>query len=423
MAKKPSAWEKAVTLPEPLPSGQAARPPAGVLGQGDHDVFGPPGLARGADREAGLGHRLLPRRQAGQGADHRHGEFVEGEDGAGREARQHHHRLAADGAEAERLARLQRHAMHQHARRRQAREDAVGDVAGALRGAARHHHQVGHVQRLAQGGFQRRLVVAEDAHGQRLAAVLGDGGGEDGGVAVVDPAHRQRLAGRDQLVAGREDGDAGAAHHRHGRQPGGGQHADLPAGDEGAGPQHRLAAGDVAAGIGHRLPGDGRAAHQHHGALRAFLGLGLLDHDHGIGAARDDAAGGDGRRRARGDRDAGRHAAGQQLGVQPQPARRRLGGAEGIGGAQREAIHRGAVEGRRIGGGGDRHRHHPAERGAERHGFGRQRGEVDGGMEARGGHLGGDDVEELLLPGGAADTLKQIGVCQGSHASIWVPAS
>ncbi len=53
--------------------------------------------------------------------------------------------------------------------------------------------------------------VAGDAEVKRLAAGLGRQGAQAGGVAVVDLPRRRLLARLEQLVAGREDGDDGAA--------------------------------------------------------------------------------------------------------------------------------------------------------------------------------------------------------------------
>jgi hypothetical protein len=180
---------------------------------------------------------LLPRRQSRHRAQHRHSEFVEGEDGAGRKARQHYDRLLARDREAKRLAGLQRHAMHENARRGQRGQDAMRDIARALARAARHHDHVGARQCIAQRRCEHVRIVPEDAHRQRLAAILADRGAEDRGVAVGDAPGRQGRAGRVQLVAGRDHGHDRAAHHRHLAPARGGQHADLAAGDLRTGPQ------------------------------------------------------------------------------------------------------------------------------------------------------------------------------------------
>ena len=388
---------------------EGAQPALRRLRQRDHDVFG---AAQFAGRAHGQrrGHlRLLPRRQAGQRADHRHHEFVEGEDSAGREARQHHQRHPPHGREAQRLARLERHAVHDHARRAQTREDAVRHIPRALAGAARHHDQVGALQRIAHRRFERRFLVAEDAHRHRHTAVLGHGGAEDRGVAVGDAARRQRRAGRDQLVAGRDHRHARSAHHWYVREAGGGEHADLAARDHRAGAQQRLPARDVAAGEADELAGRHGALQQHGRAVRRVVELRPLDHRHRIGAARDHAAGGDGGGGAGGDLDPLRDAAGEQFRIQPQPHRRALRRRGGIRRAQRETIHRGPVEGRRIRRRDDGFRDHAAEAGRKRHPHGGKRVQVQGGAEAARRFLGGDDLEELFLPRGAAHAVQQVG--------------
>ncbi len=89
--------------------------------------------------------------------------------------------------------------------------------------------------------------------GDRLAAGLGDGGGDDRAVAVVDlrrlaalrpapPARRRSRAPRPAAAAPRRP--------RRGRS---GQHADLARADARAAAQQRLAARDVGAGIGDEL--------------------------------------------------------------------------------------------------------------------------------------------------------------------------
>ena len=73
------------------------------------------------------------------------------------------------------------------------RDDAVGDVARALRGAARQHQHVARLKRLAHRGFELRLVVGNGAEKHRLAAVLADRRGDDRAVGVVDRGRAQRL--------------------------------------------------------------------------------------------------------------------------------------------------------------------------------------------------------------------------------------
>ena len=81
--------------------------------------------------------------------------------------------LPSRDREAERLAGLERDAMHEHAGRAEPRHDAMREIARALRGAAREHDHVAIAQRVAHGGFERGLIVRKCAERHRLAARLG----------------------------------------------------------------------------------------------------------------------------------------------------------------------------------------------------------------------------------------------------------
>ena len=107
------------------------------------------------------------------------------------------------------------------------RDNAMGEVARTFGRAAGKHHHVAARKGGAHGAFERRLVIGEGAERHRLAARLGHGGGDDRAVAVVDAGRRQWRAGRDELVAGREHGDARPPHHRDLREPARREHADL----------------------------------------------------------------------------------------------------------------------------------------------------------------------------------------------------
>ncbi len=74
----------------------------------------------------------------------------------------------------------------------------------------------------------------------------------------------------------------------------------------------------------------------------------MLDHHHRIGAARNDAAGRDRRRRAGQDLDRGRDAAGDDFGIEREPLARAVAGACRIGRADGKTIDIGAVERRRV---------------------------------------------------------------------------
>ena len=66
------------------------------------------------------------------------------------------------------------------------RDDGVREIARALRRAAGEHDHVAALQRLAHGGFERRLIIGERAVRDRLAAGFGYGCRKDRAVAVVD---------------------------------------------------------------------------------------------------------------------------------------------------------------------------------------------------------------------------------------------
>ena len=118
----------------------------------------------------------------------------------------------------------------------------------------RQHHDVAGLERAAHGQFERDFFVRKRAERHRLAAGFDDRGGDDGAVAVIDAAGPQRPAGLDQLIAGREHGDARAAHHVDRRKTARREHADLARADLRAAAQQRFAARDVGAGIGDELP-------------------------------------------------------------------------------------------------------------------------------------------------------------------------
>ncbi len=110
-------------------------------------------------------------------------------------------------------------------------------------------------------------------------------------------------------------------------------------------------------------------------------------------------------------------AADDHLGIETQAYRHRVAGARGVGGPQRKAVHIGAVERRHV----DRRRHvmgeHAGERRREHDRLGRQRRELDMARETRGGLLGRDYLEELLLPGGTADGGEQMRACPHPNLS------
>ena len=286
-------------------------------------------------------------------------------------------------------------------------DGAVAQIARTFRGAAGEQHDVASGEPVGDEALQHALLVGADAEGDRHSARLGDRGGEDRGVRIVNPAGPDRLSRRHDLVAGRDDRDQRPAPHLDRGEPDRRQHADLARGQHLAGAQHRLAAGEVAAGKGDELAGDRRAAHRdcRNAAFAVAIavdGLGVLDHDHRVGAARRHAAGGDQGRGARLDGEVGCHAGGQDFRVQREDFGRSLAGADGVVGAHGKAVDTGAVEPRRVDFGDDRARQHPAQCLRQRHGLAAERLQPQMAVKPRHRLVAADDVEKLLLPRQAA---------------------
>ena len=307
---------------------------------------------------------------------------MEGEHRRGREARQDHHRLAVADREAERLSGLQGDAVGDDPGRAEAGDEPVRQIARALRGAAGEDDHVAVGEGAPDRGVERRLLVGTSAVEHRLAAVLGDRGAYDRAVAVVDRRRTERQARRDELVAGREHADAGAAMDRDRRKAAGGEHADLARADHRAAPQQRLAPGDVGAGKADELARRRGAAHLDCRPVRCRDGLGVLDHHDGVGAARDRPAGRDRRRGAAGDRKTRGDAAGDHLRVEGERRRRARASAREIGGANGEAVDARAVEGRHVERRRDVLRNDAPERVGERHGFAPERPRPQRRLEA-----------------------------------------
>jgi hypothetical protein len=271
---------------------------------------------------------------------------------------------------------------------------------GALRGAAGEHDDVTGFQRRAHRQFERDVFVGERAERHRLTAGFDDRGGDDGAVAVIDAGGRQRPAGLDQFVAGREHGDARAPHHVDGSEPARREHADFARADARAAAQQRFAARDIGAGIGNELAARRGAAQRDGRRDLGFDQFGMLDHHHRIGTARDDAAGRDRGRGAGQHFDGRRNAAGDHFGIERETFWRAVAGTRGVGGAHRKAVDIGAVKRRCI----DRRDHvgreHARQRRAQRQAFTAKRRAIDAGIEAAPRLVGGHHFEELLLPGG-----------------------
>ena len=97
----------------------------------------------------------------------------------------------------------------------------------------------------------------------------------------------------------------------------------------------------------------------------------------------------------------------RHLAIEPQPARRGVARARGVGGAHRKSVDARAIEWRRIGRGKHVGGQHAAERGDQRHGFARKRREIEVARKARLRVLGRHHFEELLLARGGPHRVEQ----------------
>ena len=200
----------------------------------------------------------------------------------------------------------------------------------------------------------------------------------------MDLAGSERRARRDQLVAGGQHGHARAARAGDVGQAGRHRDAELGRAQRRAGAQHLLARVHVLAGRAQVL-----AVHDGGADLHVPVALGrVLDADHGVGAHRDDAAGGDAD---------GLAVAQRALGG---PARARLAHhgerAPGGPGDEREPVHGRVGERRHVAGGGDIAGQHAAERVGNRHGLARQR--ADGAQDDPPRLVDGDHTGMIAYP-------------------------
>ena len=242
-------------------------------------------------------------------------------------------------------------------------------------------------------------------NGNRLAARFRDRRGDDGAVAVVDPRRpRARHPARTSSSPVESTATLGRRTTSTCGDAAGRQHADLARRDAGLAPQHHLAARDVGAGIGDELAGRDRAAHIDRRRAVSVDQLGVLDHDHRVGAARHHAAGRNRGGGARRHLERRRMAADDHLAVETQAGAARC--------RSRPRCRRSAPQSRRH------WRDRTAARRSarvtscastrpsavgKRDGLARQRRQIEVPRKACARLLGRDHFEELLLPRGAAD--------------------
>ncbi len=383
-----------------------------VLDESDEQIFQPAAFTLRLDRQPGGSGLAVFVRMPGEIAEQGRHELVEREDRRGRKAGQDHDGLLSLGGETDRLAGLERHAVHQDPGVELADDDRV-QIALALGGATREQHHVGVLERVAQRRAQRGQVVPKGTTKARLTAQLANGVGQDATVAVEDEARPHRLSGLDDLVTGREDRDARPAHALDPLAADRREHTRLPRGEPGACKEHGLTATHVGSREAHggaRHPG---RAHQH--VARVFgIDVRHLDRRDRIRASRQHAAGGNRRGGSLRHLDLRLDPGREDLVVEPQPDRLLLGATKGIRRAHSEPVHVRAVEARHV----DRRAHvlgqDSAERVFERDRLGSQRRAADDGPPARLRLVAIEHLEKLGLR--SAHALSE-GVWSGASSS------
>ena len=192
--------------------------------------------------------------------------------------------------------------MHDYPRIVKIGNRTIAKIPGALRGAAGEDDHIARRETLADEARQDLLVIGPNTQQLRDAARLLDGSSEDRRIRIVHGARPHRFAGRDDLIAGRDDRnprsapylDHGVANRR--------QHPDLARGQHLPRAQYGLATRQIAAGEGDELTRSRGTADLDQSGTVTVVCVGMFDHHHRIGAARYHSTGRDQGRRAASDR-------------------------------------------------------------------------------------------------------------------------
>jgi hypothetical protein len=195
---------------------------------------------------------------------------------------------------------------------------------------------------------QRLFVVGTNAELLRHAAGLFHRSSKYRGIGVVDGSGADRFARGHDLVARGDDSDAGLAIDLEPIASHCGEHADLARGYDLPGAGHRFAARDVAAGEGDELSSSNWAMNLDCRLAVDLPRLGILHHDHRVGAARDDAAGRDEARHAGPHRQARRDSGSEDFRVQPQDFWRLHAASYSVARTDRKSVGTRAIESRHI---------------------------------------------------------------------------
>ena len=127
-------------------------------------------------------------------------------------------------------------------------EGLLHEIVVADRRAAERHENV---DRLARGGkprLQRADLIGRDAEIDGEAAACVDHPGDRVIVGGDDLRRPERAAGRDQFVAGRQDGDPGVPAHGERGMVGGGRKREIARGETASGREQGLTGDEVDAG-------------------------------------------------------------------------------------------------------------------------------------------------------------------------------
>ena len=163
-------------------------------------------------------------------------------------------------------------------------EHPLDEVELAHRHAARRHQRVAAAGAVLERGRDQRLVVADEAEVDRLAAGLRQQRQERAAVGVADLPRRQRGGALDQLVPGRHHADTGPRVGDHLDDPERGQHAEVGRAEDRPGRDDDVAGAYVVAGGADVVTRTGAGAQLDGGAVGREAAV--LHHHQRVGAGR-----------------------------------------------------------------------------------------------------------------------------------------
>src|SRR6185436_7793635 len=179
-------------------------------------------------------------------------------------------------------------------------EDLPDEVVAPHAHAARRHHDVRALERGAERALERGRVVGRRLAPEDLGAGTASASGEVERVPLADLAGLRLLARAHELVARREEREAGPPERGHGLAADGGEHGHLDGREPDAAREHGFARAEVLAAMAHVLSGPRVVVERHAITLDAAL----LDHDDRVRSARELGPRRDLRALAGGDRPA-----------------------------------------------------------------------------------------------------------------------